>query len=137
KNTAILPQILTAAILNIALDIIRDLYDVRALSGALADDLTARANSGGQAVDLMHAHAHAIVLTYAHALDLTCADAITNTCAADPDLIGTLDLAGLRALADAIARDLASAIDLARTRAVELAEAIDLDLSVLGAFDFD
>ena len=100
-------------------------------------DLTARANSDGQVVDLMHAHAHAIVLTYAHALDLTRADAITHTCAAHPDLIRILDLAGVRALADAIARDLAGAIDLARTRAVELADAIDLDLSVLSAFDFD
>jgi hypothetical protein len=132
-----LPQILTAAILNVALNIIRDLDDVRALSGALNDDLTARANSGGQAVDLMHAHAHAIVLTYTHAYDLTRADAITHTCAADPDFIRILDLAGVRALADTIACDLASAIDLARTRAVELADAIDLDLSVLSAFDFD
>lgn len=137
ENTAIVPQILTAAILNVALNIIRDLDDVRALSDALADDLTARANSGGQAVDLMHAHAHAVVLTYAHALDLTRADAITHTCAADPDLIHALDLAGVRALADAIAHDLASAVDLARSRAVELADAIDLDLSVLSAFDFD
>jgi hypothetical protein len=85
----------------------------------------------------MHAHAHAIVLTYNHALDLARADAITQTCAADPDLIRTLDLAGARALADAIARDLASAIGFARTRAVKLADAIDLDLSVLSAFDFD
>jgi NACHT domain len=137
ENTAIVPQILTAAVLNVALSIIRDLDDVRALSAALADDLTARANSGGQAVDLMHAHVHAIVLTYAHALDLIRADAITRTCAADPDLLRILDLAGVRALADAIARDLASAIDLARTRAVELADAIDLDLSVLGVFGFD
>jgi NACHT domain len=137
KNSAMLPQILTAAILNVALNIIRDLDDIRALSGALHEDLTARANSGGQAVDLMHAHAHAIVLTYTHALDLTRADAITHTCAADPDFIRILDLAGVRALADTIACDLASAIDLARTRAVELADAIDLDLSVLSAFDFD
>ena len=42
-----------------------------------------------------------------------------------------------RALAEAVARDLAGDIDLARTRAVELADAIDLDLSVLSAFDFD
>ena len=56
----------------------------------------------------MHAHAHAIVLTYAHALDLSRADAITHTCAADPDLIRTLDLTPARALADAIARDLAA-----------------------------
>jgi NACHT domain-containing protein len=137
KNTDIVPQILNAAVLNVALNIIRDLDDIRALSGALADDLTARASSGGQTVELMHAHAHAIVLTYAHALDLARADAITYTCAADPELIRSLDLNGARALADAIARDLASAIGRARTRAVELADAIDLDLSVLSAFDFD
>lgn len=137
KDTAVVPQILNAAVLNVALDIIRDLDDVRALSGALADDLTARANSSGQAVDLMHAHAHSIVLTYAHALGLTRAAAITHTCAADPDLLRTLHLAGARALADAITLDLASAIRLARTRAVELAAAVDADLSVLSAFDFD
>ena len=137
KDTAVVPQILNAAVLNVALNIIRDLDDIRALSGALADDLTARAGSGGQTVDLMHAHAHAIVLTYTHALDIARADAVTHTCAADPDLIRALDLAGARALADAIAGDLASAIALARTRAVELADAIDLDLSVLSAFDFD
>jgi hypothetical protein len=137
KNTAIVPQVLNAAVLNVALSIIRDLDDIRALSGALAGDLTARASSGGQAVDLMHAHAHAIVHTYNHALSLARADAITHACAAHPDLIRTLDLAGAQALADAIARDLAGAIGLARTRAVELADAIDLDLSVLSAFDFD
>jgi NACHT domain len=137
KNTTIVPQILNAAVLNVALNILRDLDDIRALSGALADDLTARASSGGETVDLMHAHAHAIVLTYTHALDLAHADAITHTCAADPDLIRTLDLGGARALADAIARDLASTIGHARRRAVELADAIDLDLSVLSAFDFD
>lgn len=136
-NTAIVPQILNAAVLNVAFSILRDLDDIRALSGALADDLTARANSGGQAVDLMHAHAHAIVLTYCHALELTRDDAITRTCAADPDTIRTLGLSGARALAGAIARDLASAIDLACGRAAELAEAIDADLSVLSAFDFD
>jgi hypothetical protein len=137
RNTAIVPQILTAAIVSVALNIIRDLDDIRALSGALAEDLTARANSGGEAVDLMHAHAHAIVLTYGHALDLTRADPITRTCAADPDLIRTLDVADARALAEAIAGDLASALDVARMRAAELAEAIDADLSVLSAFDFD
>ena len=137
RNTAIVPQILNAAVLNVALTIIRDLDDIRALSGALADDLTARANSDGQTVDLMHAHAHAIVLTYTHALGLARTDAITHTCAADPDLIRTLDLADARALADAIARDLTNAIGLARARAVELADTIDLDLSVLSAFDFD
>jgi len=137
ENTAIVSQVLTAAVLNVALNIIRDLGDVRALSGALAGDIAARANSGGQAVDLMHAHAHAIVLTYAHARGLTRADAITHTCAADPDLIRSLDLAGARALADAIAHDLATAIGVSRRRAVELADAIDLDRSVLSTFDFD
>jgi hypothetical protein len=137
KNTAMLPQILTAAVLDVALGIARDLDDVCALSSALADDITARANSDGRAVDLMHAHARAIVLSYAHALDLTHADAITHTCAADSDLVRTLDLAPARALAEVIARDLAITVDHAHTRAVELAEAIDLDLSILGAFDFD
>ena len=137
KDTAILPQILTAAVLDVALDITRDLDDVRALSSALARDLTARANSDGEVVDLMHAHAHSVVLTYAHALDLVRADAITHACAADPGLIRTLDLTHARALADAIARDLASAVDIAHTRAVELADAIDLDLNILSAFDFD
>jgi hypothetical protein len=137
RNTAILPQVLTAAVLDVALNITRDLDDIRALSSALYSDLVARADSEGEVVDLMHAHAHAIVLTYAHARNLTRADAITHTCAADPDLIRTLDLTSARALADAIARDLAGAIELARTRAVELAATIDLDLSVLGAFDFD
>jgi len=137
RNTAILPQVLTAAVLNVALNITSDLDDVRALSSALASDLTARANSNGRAVELMHAHAHAIVLTYAHALDLARADAITHACAADPGLVRTLDLTRARALADAIARDLTSALDLAHTRAVELANAIDLDLSILSAFDFD
>ena len=137
KNTALLPQVLAAAVLDVALDITRDLADVRALSNALGGDLTARANSDGQIVDLMHAHAHAIVLTYAHALGLARADAVTRTCAAAPELISALDLNRARALADAIARDLVGAIDLAHTRAVELAHAIDLDLNVLSAFDFD
>jgi hypothetical protein len=137
KNTAMLPQILTAAVFDVALTIARDLDDVRALSSALADDITARANSDGRSVDLMHAHARAIVLSYAHALDLTRADAITHTCAADSDLVRTLDLAPARALAEAIAHDLASTVDRAHTCAVELAEVIDLDLSILGAFDFD
>ena len=136
-NTALLPQVLAAAVLDVALNITRDLADVRALSNALAGDLTARANSDGQIVDLMHAHAHAIVLTYAHALGLARADAITRTCAAAPELIRALDLTRARALADAIAHDLVGAIDLAHTRAVELAHAIDLDLNVLSAFDFD
>ncbi len=137
RNTAMLPQVLTAAILSVALDIAGDLDDIRALSGALAKDLAARANSNGRAVELMHAHAHAIVLTYAHALALTRADVITHTCAADPGLLRTLDLARARGLADAIASDLAGALDLGLTRAVELSIAIDLDLNVLGAFDFD
>jgi hypothetical protein len=137
KDTAILPQILTAATFDVALSITRDLDDVRALSSAVASDLTARANSHGRTVDLMHAHAHAIVLTYSHALDLARADAIIHTCAADPDLIRTLDLTRARTLADTIAGDLAGAIDLARTRAVELADAIDLDLSIFSAFDLD
>jgi hypothetical protein len=85
----------------------------------------------------MHAHAHAIVLTYAHALDLTRAAAITTTCSAAPDLIRALDLTRPRALADALAGDLTGALELARVRAVELAAAIDEDLSILGAFDFD
>ena len=137
KSTAMLAQILTAAILDVALGITRDLADVRALSNALADDLATRANSDGQRVDLMHAHAHAIGLTYAHALGLTRADAITISCALAPDLVGSLDLARPRALADAVAGELAGAIDVADGRAAELAEAIDQDRSVLGAFDFD
>jgi hypothetical protein len=137
ERTPILPRVLTAAVLNVALNIARDLDDVRALSGALAGDLTARANSGGQIVELMHAHAHAIVLTYTHARSLTRADAITQTCAADPGLIRALDLTPARALAEAVAHDLASAIGLARARAIDLARAVDLDLNVLSAFDFD
>jgi NACHT domain len=137
KNTGLLPQILTAAVLDVALRIIRDLEDARALSSTLADDLAARANSDGQLIDLMHAHTHAIVLTYAHALELTRADAITRTCAVDPDLVRTLDLASARGLANTIAGDLARTIDRAHTRAVELADTIDLDLSVLSAFEFD
>ena len=85
----------------------------------------------------MHAHAHAIVLTYAHALRLARADAVTRTCAADPDLIRTIGLTPARALADAIAGELAGAIALARASAVGLADTIDLDLSILSAFDFD
>ena len=37
------------------------------------------ANSDGAVVELMHAHAHAIVLSYAHALDLTRVNAVTYT----------------------------------------------------------
>jgi hypothetical protein len=135
EKTAIVPQVLTAAVLNVFVNIIRDLDDVRALSGALAHDLATRASSGGQTVELLHAHARAIVLTYADALDLTRADAITQTCSADPYLIHALDLDGARELARSIARDLASAISLARTRAVELVDAIDADRSILSAFD--
>jgi hypothetical protein len=137
RNTAMLPQILTASILDVAFGIISDLDDIRALSGALAHDLAARTRSEGRTVELMHAHAHAIVLTYAHALDLTRAGAIMTTGAAAPDLIAALNLTRPRALADALAGDLTGALELARVRAVELAAAIDEDLSVLGAFDFD
>jgi NACHT domain len=137
RNTAILPQVLTAAVLDVALNVARDLDDVRALTGALFSDLSARANSEGRIVELMHAHAHAIVLTYAHALELTRSAAIARTCAAAPEVVRALDLTQARALADAVAGDLGCAIDLARTRAVELADAIDLDLNVLSAFDFD
>ena len=137
RNTAMLPQVLTAAVLDVALHIIRDLDDVRALSGALAGDLTARANSEGEVVDLMHAHAHSIVLTYAHALGLARAAAVTYTSAADPDLIRTVGLTTARALADAIAGDLAGAIAAAHASGVELADTIDLDLHILSAFDFD
>ena len=84
----------------------------------------------------MHAHAHAIVLTYAHALDLSRSEPIVRTRAA-PDVVGGLDVAQARALAEAVARDLTGDLALARTRAVELADAIDQDLSVLSAFDFD
>jgi hypothetical protein len=137
RNTAILPQVLTAAVLDVALSIGRDLDDVRALIGALASDLITRANSEGRPVDLMHAHAHAIVLSYAHALGLTRSDAVTRTGAASPELVRVLDLSHARALAGAVASDLARALDLARARAVELTDAIDLDLNVLSAFDFD
>jgi hypothetical protein len=137
RNTSLLPQVLTAAVLDVALGIVRDLEDVRALSRALADDITARANSEGRPVDLMHAHARAIVLAHAHALELTRSDAIARTRAAGPDLIRTLDMAPAHALAEAIALGLADAIIRARERAVDLAESIDQDLSILGAFDFD
>jgi NACHT domain len=137
RNTAILPQVLTAAVLDVALSIGRDLDDVRALIGALASDLVNRANSEGRPVDLMHAHAHAIVLTYVHALDLTRSDAVIRTGAATAELVRALDLGYARALAGAVAHDLAHALDLARTHALELADAVDLDLNVLSAFDFD
>jgi hypothetical protein len=136
-GTPILPQVLTAAVLDVALAVTRDLDDVRALSGALASDLAARASSEGELVGLMHAHAHSIVLTYAHAHELTRDDAVTRTCAADPGHIQAGGLAPARALADAIAGDLVGAIELAHARAAELAAAIDLDLNILSAFDFD
>jgi hypothetical protein len=136
RNTTLLPQVITAAVLGVALNITRDLDDIRALTGALAGDLAARADSGGQTVDLMHAHARSIVLTYAHALDLSRSELIVRTCAA-PDVFGGHDVTQARALAESVARDLAGEVALARTRAAELAEAIDLDMSVLSAFDFD
>ena len=128
---------LTAAVLDVALGIIRDLDDVRALTRALSDDIAARANSEGRPVDLMHAHARAIVLSHAHTLELTRSDAISRTRAAGPELVRTLDMAPASALAEAIAGGLADLIIRARERAVDLAEAIDQDLSILGAFDFD
>jgi hypothetical protein len=137
RNTAIVPQAVTAAVLDVMLSVIRDLDDVRALSGALAADLTARANSEGEVVELMHAHAHSIVLTYGHALDLTRAAAVTVTGGADQELIGAMDLTPARALAGAVRGELADAIARARASAVELADAIDLDLQILSAFDFD
>ena len=136
RNTTLLPQLVTAAVLDVTLNITRDLGDIRALTGALAGDLAARADSDGQTVHLMHAHAHAIVLAYAHALNLSRSEPIVRTCAA-PDVAGGIDLTDARALAGAVTRDLAGDIALARNRAVDLAEAIDLDLSVLSAFDFD
>ena len=51
-GTALVPQVLTAAVLDVLLRIVRDLDDARALSGALADDLAARANSDGRLVEL-------------------------------------------------------------------------------------
>jgi hypothetical protein len=83
----------------------------------------------------MHAHAHSIVLTYAHALDLSRSAAIVRTGAADA--VSGLDVARARALAESVARDLAGDLTVAAARAAELADAIDLDLSVLSAFDFD
>jgi len=136
RNTSLLPQVVTAAVLDVALNIIRDLDDIRALTGALAGDLAARAGSDGQAVDLMHAHAHAIVLTYTHALDLSRSVRIVRTRAA-PDAISGHDVRPARALAESIARDLAPEIALARTYAEELAAAIDSDMSILSAFDRD
>ena len=98
RNTALLSQVLTAAVLDVALGIIRDLDEVRALSRALADDIAARADSEGPAIDLMHAHARAIVLSHAHTLELTRAEVIARTCAASPELaVRTLDIAPARA----------------------------------------
>jgi hypothetical protein len=137
RGTAIVPQVLTAAVLDVFIAVIRDLDDIRALSGALAEDLAVRADSGGRAVDLMHAHARAIVLTYTHALGLARAEAITRVSALGIDVVSALDLDGARALADTIAGDLAGALVLARARAAELADVIEADLSILSAFDFD
>ncbi len=137
RSTALLPQVLTAAVLDVALDITRDLDDIRALIGALNSDLTERARSEGRVVELMHAHAHSIVLTYAHALHLTRSPAVTVTCAADPELVRALDIAPARALADEIARELSTAIEAARASAAELAAAVDVDLQILSAFEFD
>ena len=109
----------TAAILDVAFSIARDLRDIRALSSALAGDLVARANSEGQTVDLMHAHARAIVLTYGHALGLARSDAIAITRGVAPDIVAALGIGLPRAMADAISRDLASAIDMAHSNAVE------------------
>ena len=136
RNTGLLLQVITAAVLDVALNIARDLDDVRALTAALAGDLAARAASDGQAVDLMHAHAHAIVLSYAHALDLSRSELIVRTCAA-PDAIGGHDIRHARALAKTVAHDLAGEIARARARAVDLAAVIDMDMSILSAFDRD
>jgi hypothetical protein len=137
EKTALLAQILTAAVLDTALRIIRDLEDARTLASELNDDIAARAHSDGQLVDLMHAHSHAIVITYAHALELTRAAAVTRTGAVDQELLRALGLTPARTVADAIAGDLARSIERAHAHAVELADFIDLDMSVLSAFDFD
>jgi hypothetical protein len=136
-TTTLLPQVLTATVLDVALRIIADLEDIRALSRALAADLTARASSDGQLVDLMQAHSHAIVLGYAHARELTGAVGITRICAADPELLNGLGLGRARGLARTIAGDLASTLARAHSHATELADFVDLDMSVLSAFDFD
>jgi hypothetical protein len=136
RTTTLLAQVLTAAVLDVALSITRDLDDIRALTGALAGDLAARAETDGRTVGLMHAHAHAIVLTYAHALDLSRSEPIIRTYAAG-DAVSGIDVERAHALAEAVARDLAGDLARASARAAELANAIDLDLSVLSAFDFD
>lgn len=137
EAASIVSQVLTAAVLDVFTDIIRDLDDIRSFSGALAQDLAARANSGGQAVELMHAHAHGLVLTYTHAIGLARTAVITATRALDADLARALDLTGARALASDIAGDVAHALEIARDRAADLAAEIDIDLSILSAFDFD
>jgi hypothetical protein len=137
REAGLLPQVLTAAVLDVAMKVIRDLSDIRALGSALDGDIAARAGSEGEVVELMHAHARGIVLTYTHALNLTRVPAITYTCAAHPELIRDLGLGRARALADAVAGDLAEAVVFARARARELAEQVELDLNILGAFDFD
>jgi NACHT domain len=140
RSTALLRQVLTAAVLDVALSITRDLDDIRALTGALADDLAARAETDGRTVSLMHAHAHAIGLTYVHALNLSRSEPIIRACAASDaaSVAGSgLDVTLARTLAQSVARDLAGDLALASTRAAELGDAIDLDLSVLSAFDFN
>ncbi len=136
-KTTLLPQVLTAAVLDVALRIARDLEDARALSSALHGDLTARANSEGRLVELMHAHGHAIARAHAHALGLTRAELVTRVGTIDPEVVRAAGLAPARALADAIAGDLAAALDRAHGRATALADGLDLDLSVLSTFDFD
>jgi hypothetical protein len=135
RNNALLPQILTAAVLGVAFDIVRALDDVRVLAADLASDLTARANSDERAAGLTQAHAHAIAHTYAHARARTRAPAITGTRALAPDLVRALGLAPARVLADAIANDLSVAIGVARGSALELADTIDLDASLLRTFN--
>ena len=85
----------------------------------------------------MHAHARAIVLTYAHALDLSRSELIVRTCAA-PRRHQAATMSRRHAPWPSPSPATSPArVALARTRAAELAGAIDLDLSVLSAFDFD
>ncbi|MGH3264034.1 MAG: hypothetical protein ACRDNS_18800, partial [Trebonia sp.] len=72
-----------------------------------------------------------------HALNLARADAVTVTARADQELIRAAGATPARALADAIGGGLADAVARARACAVELAGAIDLDLHIISAFDFD
>jgi hypothetical protein len=137
RNTALLPQILTSAVLGVAFDIARDLADIRALSNTLASDLAARASSDERDAGQTQAHAHAIVHTYAHARALTRAATITGTRALAADVVHNLGLSPARDLADAIANDLSVAIGVARGSALELADAIDLETSILNAFNSD